>query len=206
MDNSRGKKDIPIIAIVFSVACFGLAGWLFMKTQAVVDGRSNANRGTACTADAKLCPDGSAVGRQGPNCIFALCPGESDIDSFVECEAAGYPVMESYPRQCAANRQSFTENFGNANRNGSATPVERDGCVVTGCSGQVCAGEDVVTDCAYREEYSCYASESAVCERQSNGKCGWTLTDALQQCINQSGGEVLGAEFQNGMTDEISSF
>lgn len=31
----------------------------------------------ACTMDAKLCPDGSAVGRQGPNCEFAPCPGEA---------------------------------------------------------------------------------------------------------------------------------
>lgn len=30
----------------------------------------------ACTMEAKLCPDGSAVGRQGPNCEFAKCPGE----------------------------------------------------------------------------------------------------------------------------------
>ena len=30
-----------------------------------------------CTADAKLCPDGSGVGRVGPNCEFALCPGET---------------------------------------------------------------------------------------------------------------------------------
>lgn len=30
----------------------------------------------ACTMDAKVCPDGSAVGRQGPNCEFAKCPGE----------------------------------------------------------------------------------------------------------------------------------
>lgn len=29
-----------------------------------------------CTTDAKLCPDGSAVGREGPNCEFAACPGE----------------------------------------------------------------------------------------------------------------------------------
>lgn len=27
----------------------------------------------ACTMEAKLCPDGSAVGRQGPNCEFAAC-------------------------------------------------------------------------------------------------------------------------------------
>lgn len=28
----------------------------------------------ACTMEAKLCPDGSAVGRVGPNCEFAACP------------------------------------------------------------------------------------------------------------------------------------
>ena len=30
----------------------------------------------ACTMDAKICPDGSGVGRVGPNCEFAPCPGE----------------------------------------------------------------------------------------------------------------------------------
>ncbi|OQA36745.1 MAG: hypothetical protein BWY53_00371 [Parcubacteria group bacterium ADurb.Bin326] len=30
----------------------------------------------ACTLDARICPDGSAVGRQGPNCEFAPCPGD----------------------------------------------------------------------------------------------------------------------------------
>jgi len=30
----------------------------------------------ACTMEAKLCPGGSAVGRVGPNCEFAKCPGE----------------------------------------------------------------------------------------------------------------------------------
>lgn len=29
----------------------------------------------ACTAEAKLCPDGSYVGRTGPDCEFAPCPG-----------------------------------------------------------------------------------------------------------------------------------
>ena len=30
-----------------------------------------------CTMDAKLCPDGSAVGRIGPDCSFAPCPEPS---------------------------------------------------------------------------------------------------------------------------------
>jgi len=29
-----------------------------------------------CTMDAKECPDGSYVGRVGPSCEFAPCPGE----------------------------------------------------------------------------------------------------------------------------------
>ena len=31
----------------------------------------------ACTEDAKICPDGSSVGRIGPNCEFAKCPATS---------------------------------------------------------------------------------------------------------------------------------
>lgn len=31
---------------------------------------------TMCTLEARVCPDGSTVGRQGPNCEFAACPGE----------------------------------------------------------------------------------------------------------------------------------
>lgn len=30
----------------------------------------------ACPMDARVCPDGSSVGRQGPNCEFANCPGQ----------------------------------------------------------------------------------------------------------------------------------
>ncbi|MDP2705325.1 MAG: hypothetical protein Q8O71_02970 [bacterium] len=33
------------------------------------------NNEIACTTEAKLCPDGSAVGRTGPLCEFAKCPG-----------------------------------------------------------------------------------------------------------------------------------
>lgn len=35
------------------------------------------------------------------------------IDSFDKCVEAGNPVMESYPRQCRAKGQNFTENIGN---------------------------------------------------------------------------------------------
>ena len=38
---------------------------------------------------------------------------EQQITNFEECVAAGNPVMESYPRQCQANGQVFTEEIGN---------------------------------------------------------------------------------------------
>jgi len=37
----------------------------------------------------------------------------SQITSFQECIDAGYPVMESYPRQCRADNTTFVENIGN---------------------------------------------------------------------------------------------
>lgn len=37
----------------------------------------NVPEAVQCTLEAKLCPDGSAVGRTGPHCEFALCPGEA---------------------------------------------------------------------------------------------------------------------------------
>lgn len=36
---------------------------------------------TACTLEAKICPDGSAVGREGPNCEFAACPSTSSTST-----------------------------------------------------------------------------------------------------------------------------
>jgi predicted lipoprotein with Yx(FWY)xxD motif len=39
------------------------------------------NNATACTAEAKICPDGTAVGRTGPNCEFAPCPQVAGNDS-----------------------------------------------------------------------------------------------------------------------------
>jgi hypothetical protein len=46
-----------------------------LQEPAVIEPTS-PNEGVACTMDAKLCPDGSAVGRMPPNCEFAPCPGE----------------------------------------------------------------------------------------------------------------------------------
>lgn len=52
---------------------------------------------TACTQEAKVCPDGSAVGRTGPDCEFAPCPQIVGNDSDAHgCKgSAGYSWCES---------------------------------------------------------------------------------------------------------------
>lgn len=40
-------------------------------------------QGVACTMDAMQCPDGSYVGRSGPNCEF-VCPAATSIDTSVQ--------------------------------------------------------------------------------------------------------------------------
>jgi len=50
----------------------------------------------ACTLEAKLCPDGTSVGREGPKCDFAECPKliGGDKDAHGCLPAAGYTWCE----------------------------------------------------------------------------------------------------------------
>jgi eight-cysteine-cluster-containing protein len=54
-------------------------------------------------------------------------------------------------------------------------------CRSTGCSGEICSDQNLASTCIYRPEYACY--KSASCERQSDGKCGWTMTGELKGCL-----------------------
>lgn len=62
--------------------------------------------GTVCPLDAKLCPDGSSVGRVGPDCEFAACtekevvtcrPDQRMVDV---CTEQYEPVCAAYQVQC----------------------------------------------------------------------------------------------------------
>lgn len=54
----------------------GLGGLLTRHLRSYFVDDEDGSEPTACMMDAKICPDGSAVGRTGPNCSFAPCPGE----------------------------------------------------------------------------------------------------------------------------------
>jgi|SRR3989344_885942 len=111
------------------------------------------------------------------------------INNFDDCKAAGYPIMESYPEQCATpDGRSFVNEAQREPQNSTSTQIVVNGCAVAGCSGQLCvsAGEasGILTTCEFKTEYACYREAS--CEPQANGKCGWTQTTELKQCIAEA--------------------
>lgn len=58
-------------------------------------------------------------------------------------------------------------------------------CYVGGCSSQLCTdAPDAMSTCEYTAKYACY--KTATCERQTNGKCGWTETPQLTACLSNS--------------------
>ena len=58
--NSKITIGLLLISVIFIAGCTS-------TTQ-------TNNTPTVCTQDALICPDGSAVGRHGPNCEFDKCP------------------------------------------------------------------------------------------------------------------------------------
>jgi len=64
------------------------------------------------------------------------------------------------------------------------TFAQRNPCIKSGCSGQLCTESAMMSTCDWRSQYGCY--RNAKCEVQADGKCGWTMTDALKACLDQS--------------------
>lgn len=59
------NKPSPLILGILFVVLLSIFAWSKVH---------DAPKSIACTEEAKLCPDGSAVGRTGPHCAFAACP------------------------------------------------------------------------------------------------------------------------------------
>ncbi len=124
------------------------------------------------------------------------------VMNFEDCVLAGYPVMESYPRQCRDEAtgvlyvesvaikpvpDTVTSTTPEVPKDPSPAPEPptKDACMVGGCSGQLCGEisemEGLVSTCEFRAEYACY--KQSRCERQTTGKCGWSQTKELMACL-----------------------
>ena len=87
------KLAAAVVFLATFLVAFNL-GVLYEKTGVETALTQAPAPGQACTQETKLCPDGSSVGRTGPNCTFAECPG---IDQTYTITAADSGKAYSYP-------------------------------------------------------------------------------------------------------------
>jgi hypothetical protein len=102
----------------------------------------------------------------------------ADFAPFCSCRGVTVHGSSSCPPEPYVSRGACPS----ASDAGPAPDGNSDGCMRTGCSGQLCASEPQGSTCEFLPEYACY--NTARCERQGNGSCGWTPTASLTACID----------------------
>jgi hypothetical protein len=74
---------LPPLPISSSPGSSGDSSTLDALLAALDSSSSSSTSPQACTQEVQICPDGSAVGRTGPNCSFAACPDASSTGSII---------------------------------------------------------------------------------------------------------------------------
>lgn len=225
----KSSKILLLATVILTVV-----GLVFVGISKITDLTEKTPR--ACTEEAKICPDGSAVGRTGPDCEFSECPKTQSFgvavtlkvhDSVTFGDGLKMALSQINDSRCKPNVVCIwagelsvvlsinggkfidvqqvtlgTTTNPKVTQGGyvfelkdvtdeQATIIVSQvsqqigaGCYVGGCSSEVCLDQkDVVSNCIYKEEFGCY--KTTTCEKQKDGKCGWTQTDELRKCLNE---------------------
>jgi hypothetical protein len=178
-----GKKIIVYLLIMSLV----VGASLYFKNKS-----NQFTEGVACTMEAKICDDGSAVGRTGPNCEFAACPAPvvdnsasttksvfdknaglnfEYIDNFYKTENEETKLTEyihpvEWPPQVEVKTEKFTCADALKNVNGSKY------CVV------------VLSEGAAGSTYTTYTYKKQVLDNKVNKTLAFTFITRVPQCMN----------------------
>ncbi|MDO8514314.1 MAG: hypothetical protein Q7S50_02100 [bacterium] len=83
----------------------------YLKAQVVKLQPSRVVVPQACTRDAKICPDGTSVGRSGPKCTFAACPTGTRPPSPPPPIKPCLPILRSLQRGSTGAEVTKLQNF-----------------------------------------------------------------------------------------------
>ncbi len=96
------QKGLAPLLIIILIAAISGAGFLtYSWVNKAVD--TSPPQQAACTLEAMLCPDGTSVGRSGPNCSFAPCPSpreassSADFSNWIMYSDKEYSINLLYP-------------------------------------------------------------------------------------------------------------
>ena len=126
-------------------------------------------------------------------CINKNKDKNNEITNFEECVAAGNPVMESYPRQCRANGQTYVETIEH-----HCTEEEKNAQICTMDYTPVCGDNDKTYGNA------CSACASGEIEYWTQGECeSLTIEEAIDiaeqsECLQE--GQLTDEYFYNEYT------
>ncbi len=108
-------------------------------------------------------------------CAGGKCLWLCDADLSPECQSPadceGRPHIE-------CDGEWTCTNLGECAWTCIGAPAE---CIVSGCSGEVCAETSMVTICLWLDWYACL--RLTTCGRLSDGSCGWLPNEAFLACM-----------------------
>jgi len=91
-----------IIILAAVIAVIATTGYFILRPTATP-------QPVSCTLEAKVCPDGSNVGRTGPNCEFVQCPAATTIPGWKAFSDAQTGVSFQYPENFSTKYISIVD-------------------------------------------------------------------------------------------------
>lgn len=123
------KKDISlkiIISLVLvSLGAFGVLAYQKYFSPKQITTPQTSPAGNVCTMEAKICPDGTSVGRVGPNCEFAPCPDFPISEKGTVSGKLCYPSSFLPPGEIVAkdlsSGKTYTQDYAGSGAGGKST-------------------------------------------------------------------------------------
>jgi hypothetical protein len=97
-------------AVIVFAGTFSVLFHMKTNPQPLFQSKSFQSGPQACIDDVKVCPDGTYVGRSGPNCQFAECSTPAFVWTFNKDESGDVP-MTSVSLQVSSGKKYLAGNY-----------------------------------------------------------------------------------------------
>lgn len=121
------------------------------------------------------CPECDACLMQCVPAPELVCEVDSDCPAGQACVLGPCPLAPCSPEWCPPCYGTCQD---------VQPPPPPSKCVVSGCSGEICAEQPMASDCSWDPAYECL-KYSQCGNYAPDGSCGWAKTPEYQKCMTQ---------------------